>query len=156
MGPTTLGGLWREGQLVWTGPDGAGGGSPVLLPVTGPLGLVGLDAAEVVGCAPLQRGYQVVGLFLRERGESGGGEHRWDPLASLSSHPEYKRQDTLAGCVAPDGPRAQVSLVYSVCDSVNTYHMGLISCIYLTLKPQTRSSHVCHIHHLAWHIISAQ
>lgn len=155
MGPTTLGGLWREGQLVWTGPGGVGV-SPVLLPITGPLGLVGLDAADVVGGAPLQRGYQVVGLFLREWGESGGGEHRWDPLAPLSSHPEYKRQDTLAGCVAPHGPRAQVSPVHSICDSVSTYRMGLISCVYLALKPKTRSSHVCHIHHLAWHIRSAQ
>ena len=46
------------------------GGSPVLFPVTGPLGLIGLDASYVVGCASLQRGHQVIGLFLR-------GERRW-------------------------------------------------------------------------------
>lgn len=42
--------------------------SPALLPVPGPLGLVRFDAADVVWCALLQRGYQVVGLFLRQRG----------------------------------------------------------------------------------------
>lgn len=44
-------------------------GSPAFLPVPGPLGLVRFDAADVVGCALLQRGHQVVGLFLRH-GES--------------------------------------------------------------------------------------
>jgi hypothetical protein len=41
--------------------------SPAFLPVPGTLGLVRFDAADVVGCALLQRGHQVVGLFLRQR-----------------------------------------------------------------------------------------
>lgn len=47
------------------------GVSPVLLPVSGPLGLVGFDAADVVGCAPHQRGHQVIGLFLRQKRRQG-------------------------------------------------------------------------------------
>ena len=38
---------------------------PALLPVPGLLGLVGLDAAYVVGGALHQRAHQVVGLFLQ-------------------------------------------------------------------------------------------
>ena len=55
---------------------GGGGGSPVLLPVAGPLGLVGLDASDVVGRASLQRGHQVIGLFLRWGEKMGMGGHR--------------------------------------------------------------------------------
>lgn len=45
---------------------GQGVGSPALLPVPGLLGLIGFDAPDVVWRAPLQRGYQVVGLFLQK------------------------------------------------------------------------------------------
>lgn len=51
-----------------------GWGSPALFPVTGPLGLVGFDAADIVGCTLLQRGHQVVGLFLRRGRRWGVGE----------------------------------------------------------------------------------
>lgn len=47
--------------------------SPALLPVPGPLGLIGFDAADIVGCALLQRGHQVIGLFLRQRERQKSG-----------------------------------------------------------------------------------
>lgn len=55
------------------GPDGVGDtgmgpAPPALLPVAGPLGLVGLDAADVVGRAAHQPGHQVIGLSLQGTG----------------------------------------------------------------------------------------
>lgn len=71
------------------------GGSPVLLPVSGPLGLVGFDAADVVGCAPHQCGHQVVGLFLRQKRRQGWvGGTEMGPSGPSFFHPGYspKRQ----------------------------------------------------------------
>lgn len=55
--------------------------SPALLPVPGPLGLIGFDAADIVGRALLQRGHQVIGLFLRQRERQKSGRLEDRPLA---------------------------------------------------------------------------
>lgn len=79
MGPVTLGGLWEAGRSGGTGwVHWRPWCSPALLPVTGLLGLIGLDAADVVGGASLQRAHQVIGLFLRWR-RRRGWVYRWDP-----------------------------------------------------------------------------
>ena len=81
--------------------DWAGaGGSPVLLPVTGPLGLVGFDAADVVGCAFHQRGHQVIGLFLRRRRLGCGAQMGPSGPSILSSlHTLPRDTDTPGGCM---------------------------------------------------------
>lgn len=93
---------WSRGQL------------PALFPVTGLLGLIGFDAADIVGCTSLQRGHQVIGLFLRWRRRQGV-VHMRRPLDPLSSHPGYrpKRQRPVewGGGLAPGEPWGQVSLV---------------------------------------------
>lgn len=73
MGPKLVLCLWVKCKWLVQGVPRSGSGlegviiSPVLFPVPGPLGLIGFDAADVVGCALLKRGHQVIGLFLRQR-----------------------------------------------------------------------------------------
>ena len=83
------GSVLGTGSVDWLRWGGGGVGSPVLFPVAGPLGLIGLDASDVVGSASFQRGHQVIGLFLRRGEKMGDGGHRCNPLAPLSSHSEY-------------------------------------------------------------------
>lgn len=73
---------------------------PALLPVSGLLGLVGFDAADVVWSTFHQRAHQIVGLFLRGGGrkEERDKEENDDRDDVILLKPQSAVTETLTDC----------------------------------------------------------